>query len=629
MSEQINIRGAREHNLKDIDLTIPRNKLVVLTGLSGSGKSSLAFDTIYAEGQRRYAESLSSYDRQFLGLMEKPDVDQIDGLSPAISIDQKSASHNPRSTVGTVTEIYDYLRLLFARIGIPHCPNCGTAVGNQSVQDILDQIHALKKDTRVLLLAPLIVDRKGTYEELFDELRKGGYTRVRVDKAVYELSENITLDRYKMHTIEVVVDRLIMPIEKERLTPSVETALRLGQGEMSILIGDDQEQHFSETLSCLNCHTSIPTLEPRNVSFNSPHGACPTCTGLGYLLKVDPDMVLNPELSVREGGILPWSRLTTEDSYTFAALEAVADEYGFSLSKPIKDLAEEDRRILLYGAGSKTFRFTARNRWNRTRSYFSKFEGVIPSLERRYRETESDFIKSEISRYMSNEPCPSCRGLRLKPEVLAVTIEDQSIMDVCHRSITDAQKWFDDLQLNSRDEVVAKQILKEIKSRLSFLADVGLTYLNLARSATTLSGGEAQRIRLASQIGSKLTGVLYVLDEPSIGLHQRDNAKLIKTLKELRELGNTVIVVEHDRETMEEADHIVDIGPGAGEHGGRVVASGTPIEIATNQNSITGQYLSGQKIVGEKYLSNGHRPTSHNQQTTNSKPSTPNYPWCL
>jgi excinuclease ABC subunit A len=606
MSEEIVIRGAREHNLKDIDLKIPRNKLVVLTGLSGSGKSSLAFDTIYAEGQRRYVESLSSYARQFLGLMEKPDVDQIDGLSPAISIDQKSASHNPRSTVGTVTEIYDYLRLLFARLGIPHCPNCAAAVGNQSVQDIVDQIHALKKDSRVLLLAPLITDRKGTYEELFEELRKAGYARVRVDRAIYELSENISLDRYKMHTIEVVVDRLVMPVEKERLTPSVETALRLGQGNMTIIIEDKKEQHFSETLSCPNCHTSIPTLEPRNFSFNSPHGACPICTGLGSLLKVDPELVLNPELSVREGGILPWSRLTTEDSYTFAALEAVAEEFGFSLSKPIKELAEEDHKILFYGAGNQTFRFTARNRWNKTRSYFSKFEGVISSLERRYKETESDFIKSEISRYMSNEPCPACHGLRLKPEVLAVTIEDQSIMNVCQMPVVETQKWFDQLKLSQRDEVIAKQILKEIKARLSFLADVGLTYLNLARSATTLSGGEAQRIRLASQIGSKLTGVLYVLDEPSIGLHQHDNSKLIKTLKELKGLGNTVVVVEHDRETIEEADHIVDIGPGAGEHGGQIVASGTPQDIVKTKDSITGQYLSGLKVVGQ-YLKKANR----------------------
>jgi excinuclease ABC subunit A len=609
MSDEIIIRGAREHNLKDIDLTIPRNKLVVLTGLSGSGKSSLAFDTIYAEGQRRYVESLSSYARQFLGLMEKPDVDQIEGLSPAISIDQKSASHNPRSTVGTVTEIYDYLRLLFARIGIPHCPNCAAAVGNQSVQDIVDQIHAHKKDTRVLLLAPLIVDRKGTYEELFDELRKGGYARIRVDKVIYELSENISLDRYKMHTIEVVVDRLIMPVEKERLTPSVETALRLGQGNVNILVNEEREQHFSETLSCPNCHTSIPTLEPRNFSFNSPHGACPTCTGLGSLLKVDPELILNHELSVREGGILPWSRMTTEDSYTLAALEAVAEEFGFSLSRPIKDLAAEDRKILTFGAGNQTFRFTARNRWNRTRSHFSKFEGIIPSLERRYRETESEFVKSEIARYMSDEPCPSCHGLRLKPEVLAVTIKDQSVMDVCQRSITETQAWFDSIKLDSREEIVAKQILKEVKARLSFLSDVGLTYLSLARSATTLSGGEAQRIRLASQIGSKLTGVLYVLDEPSIGLHQRDNAKLIKTLKELKDLGNTVVIVEHDRETMEEADHIVDIGPGAGEHGGQIVASGTPQDIIKNKDSVTGQYLSNKKVVGQ-LLKKGDR--SHN-----------------
>lgn len=609
MSEEINIRGAREHNLKDVSLAIPRDKLVVFTGLSGSGKSSLAFDTIYAEGQRRYVESLSAYARQFLGLMEKPDVDQIDGLSPAISIDQKSASHNPRSTVGTVTEIYDYLRLLFARVGTPHCPNCGSPVQKQSVQDIVDQIHAIKKDTKVVLLAPIIVDRKGTYEELFDELRKKGYARVRVDGKIYDLTEDIKLARYEMHTIEVVVDRLVMPVEKERLTPSVETSLKLGNSQMSININEKEDRNFSENLSCPKCHLSLPPLEPRNFSFNSPHGACPTCTGLGNLLKVDPDLVINQELSVNEGGILPWSRVTGQESWMSGILEAVADEFGFSLSKPIGELAEEDRKILLYGAGNQTFRFTARNRWNRTRSYFGRFEGVINNLERRYHETESDFMKSEIAKYMTETECPTCHGDRLKPEVLAVTINDQSIVDVTRSSITDAQQWFDDLKLTSTQNEIAKQVLKEIKSRLKFLSDVGLTYLTLNRTAYTLSGGEAQRIRLASQIGSGLTGVLYVLDEPSIGLHQRDNAKLIETLKNLRDLGNTVIVVEHDQETMEAADYIVDIGPRAGEHGGEIVAAGSIKDIISTKTSLTGQYLSGKIRVGEQYLKNRHQGT--------------------
>ena len=606
MSDEIVIRGAREHNLKDINLIIPRNKLIVFTGLSGSGKSSLAFDTIYAEGQRRYVESLSAYARQFLGLMEKPDVDQIDGLSPAISIDQKAASHNPRSTVGTVTEIYDYLRLLFARIGTPHCPNCGSQVQKQSVQDIVDQIHAIKKNTKVILLAPIIVGRKGTYEELFDELRKKGYARVRVDGQIYELTEQIKLARYAMHTIEVVIDRLVMPVEKERLTPSVETALKLGQGQISINVNDKEDRNFSENLSCPKCHLSLPPLEPRNFSFNSPHGACPTCTGLGNLLKVDPELVINPELSVNEGGILPWSRVVGQDSWMSGILEAVADEFGFSLSKPIGELAEEDRKILLYGAGKQTFRFTARNRWNRTKSYFGRFEGIINNLERRYHETESDFMKSEIAKYMAETECPTCHGARLKPEVLAVTINNQNIVDVTTRSITAAQQWFSELKLNQTEQVIAKQVLKEIKDRLKFLADVGLTYLTLNRTAYTLSGGEAQRIRLASQIGSGLTGVLYVLDEPSIGLHQRDNAKLIATLKNLRDLGNTVIVVEHDQETIESADYIVDIGPRAGEHGGKIVATGKLQDILSAKDSLTGQYLTGQLTVGRKYLTNHH-----------------------
>lgn len=599
MPSEITIRGAREHNLKDIDLTIPRDKLVVFTGISGSGKSSLAFDTIYAEGQRRYVESLSAYARQFLGLMEKPDVDQIDGLSPAISIDQKSTSHNPRSTVGTVTEIYDYLRLLYARIGIPHCPECGSAVARQTVQDIVDQIASHRKGTRIILLAPIVVDRKGTYEEVFEELRRKGFARVRVDGRIYELTDKIKLARYEMHTIEVVVDRLISPIEKERLTPSVETALKLGGGLVTININEKKDQTFSESMACPNGHPSLPPLEPRNFSFNSPHGACPHCTGLGSLLKIDPELIINPELSIREGAILPWNKMASMGSSSFmgSILEAVADEYGFSLSKPVRDLAAEDLKIILYG-DKKTYRFNARNRWNRTRSYFSRFEGVIGNLERRYKETESEFMKSEIAKYMSEEPCEVCGGRRLKPEILSVTIKEKNIYQVTELSITEAISWFGNLQLTAKEEIIGTQILKEIKARLKFLADVGLTYLSLNRTAYTLSGGEAQRIRLASQIGSGLTGVLYVLDEPSIGLHQRDNIKLIDTLKKLRDLGNSLIIVEHDKETMLSADHLVDIGPGAGEHGGRIVTQGTPAEVARNNASLTGLYLSGQKVVG-------------------------------
>lgn len=598
MSE-ILIRGAREHNLKNVDLKIPRDKLVVFTGISGSGKSSLAFDTIYAEGQRRYVESLSAYARQFLGLMEKPDVDQIDGLSPAISIDQKSTSHNPRSTVGTVTEIYDYLRLLFSRIGVPHCPVCGAAVERQTVQDIVDQIQTIKKDSQVLILAPIVVDRKGTYEELFEELKRKGYARVRVDGKIYELTDKIKLARYEMHTIEVVVDRLVMPAEKERLTPSVETALKLGNSLLTVNVDNRKDQTFSEALACPNGHASLPPLEPRNFSFNSPHGACSNCTGLGNLLKIDPELILNPELSINEGGVLPFNRaLYNGDSWTRSIIEALADEYGFSLSKPIKDLASEDIQVLLYGSKT-TLRFSARNRWGRTRTYFARFEGVANQLERRYRETESDYVKAEIAKFMSEVSCSVCQGMRLKPEILAVTIKDRNIWQVGEFSISATRDWFKNLKLTEKEQIIAKQILKEINARLGFLVDVGLTYLSLNRTAYTLSGGEAQRIRLASQIGSGLTGVLYVLDEPSIGLHQRDNIKLIDTLKKLRDLGNSVIVVEHDKETIESADYIVDIGPGAGEHGGRLVAEGTPSEISANKDSLTGKYLSGKLVVGE------------------------------
>jgi excinuclease ABC subunit A len=617
MSDKIVIRGAREHNLKNISLEVPRNKLVVFSGISGSGKSSLAFDTIYAEGQRRYVESLSAYARQFLGLMEKPNVDQIEGLSPAISIDQKSASRNPRSTVGTITEIYDYLRLLFARVGHLHCPKCGREVSSQTVQQIVDQINQLNEGSKILILAPIVRGRKGTYEELFADLKKKGYLRVRVDGKVYELEEKFKISRYQNHHIEAVVDRLILPVDRLRLTDSVETAIKLGEGTVIVALQKSNgkvgaycdtplqtnelvDLVFSEKFACPHCQVSLPEIEPRTFSFNSPYGACSHCGGLGATLEIDQELVINPSLSVMEGGVMPWSRLMASDSWHKGLVKALAENKGFSLQEPIKNLSPEALRALLYGDDS-LLKVTFRNRFNRTRTYTTTFEGIIPNLSRRFKETDSDYVKNEIQKYMRQEKCPLCQGSRLKPEAMSVTVANKSITDVSRLPIKEAKDWVDSLNertLSEKEISIAHQILKEIRTRLKFLIDVGLDYLSLERSASSLAGGEAQRIRLASQIGSGLTGVLYVLDEPSIGLHQRDNQKLIETLKGLRDLGNSVIVVEHDEETILNSDWVVDIGPGAGKHGGRIVAQGTPQEIIANPESVTGPYLSGQKVVG-------------------------------
>ncbi len=595
MHDNIVIRGAREHNLKNIDVTIPRDKLVVITGLSGSGKSSLAFDTIYAEGQRRYVESLSSYARQFLGLMEKPDVDQIEGLSPAISIDQKSTTRNPRSTVGTVTEVYDYLRLLFARVGVPHCPVCGQTIAKQTIPQIVEQILEMPKDTRFMILAPIINDKKGVHKYVFEGLKKAGYARVRVDGKIYDIDEEHSLDKNKKHTLEAVVDRLIVDPEiQKRLTESVENALNLGEGVMVFLNSDTgDEQVFSQNFACPNCHISLPEISPRSFSFNSPHGACPVCTGLGTKLEIDPLLVMpNQKFTLAEGAIRPWSRTTARMSWYTKLLEAVGAKYGFDVNQPVESLSQKAIDIVMYGTGDESF--TVRMG---TRTYEATYEGVIANLERRYHETDSDYVRKEIEKYMALTVCPKCGGKRLKPEVLAVTVDNKSIFDVTTMPINETLEFFKSIHLNERDKVVAKQIRKEIEERLGFLLNVGLSYLTLDRSANTLSGGEAQRIRLATQIGSSLMGVIYILDEPSIGLHQRDNYRLIETLKKLRELGNSVIVVEHDEDTMNEADWIIDVGPGAGEHGGNIIAEGTPEQIKKDKNSITGQYLSGAKTI--------------------------------
>ncbi len=596
MADNIVVKGAREHNLQNIDVTIPRNKLVVITGLSGSGKSSLAFDTIYAEGQRRYVESLSSYARQFLGLMEKPDVDQIDGLSPAISIDQKSTSRNPRSTVATVTEIYDYLRLLYARIGIPHCPIDGNAVMRQTSTGIIDQIIATTSGQRLMILAPVVIDKKGAFEHVPEQYQRAGFARVRVDGVVYSLDEFPELDKSYRHTIEVVVDRLVNDEgSRSRLVQSVEQALEVADGKIIVVDADKDESHFYSLLYACVDHpeVSIPELEPRTFSFNSPHGACPVCTGIGSRLEVDPELVIpNGKLTIAEGAIRPYNRINVDNWY-MKKLQAVADEYEFSLHVPTGELSPEQLKLIMYGTGKQTFRVGL----GAGRSFETTYEGVVPNLERRHRETDSDFIRRDIERFMQEKPCHACQGKRLKPEVLAITIGAESIMDVCSLSIDDALDWFNQLKLNPKETKIAQLILKEIGARLQFLQDVGLNYLNLLRSANTLSGGEAQRIRLATQIGSGLMGVLYVLDEPSIGLHQRDNERLIRTLKHLKDLGNTVIVVEHDEETIRTADWLLDIGPGAGIHGGKVVASGTPAEVIATKDSITGQYLSGKKEI--------------------------------
>ncbi|WP_041738000.1 excinuclease ABC subunit UvrA [Caldicellulosiruptor owensensis] len=591
--EYIVIKGAKEHNLKNIDLVLPRDKLIVFTGISGSGKSSLAFDTIYAEGQRRYIESLSSYARQFLGMMEKPDVEYIEGLSPAISIDQKTTSKNPRSTVGTITEIYDYLRLLFARVGKPHCYICGKPISQQTVDQMVDEVLKLKEGTKIQVLAPVVRGRKGEYQKLFEDLRRSGFARVRVDGIVYELEEEIRLDKNKKHSIDVIVDRLIVKEGIEsRLAGSIETALQLTGGIVNVSIVDGDEIVFSQNFACVDCGVSYEEITPRLFSFNTPYGACPTCTGLGYLQKVDPDLLI-PDKSIPIGqvAINGWN-FTETNSYARMILESLAKEYNFSLNTPVEKLDKKILDIFLYGTGDEKIKiYTPRG------IYFAKYEGLVNNLERRYKETQSEYVKQEIEEYMSTFICPDCQGKRLKKEALAVLIEEKSIADVADMTVLQAKEFLKKLNLQGKDKVIAQPIIKEILARLDFLIDVGLEYLTLSRSAGTLSGGEAQRIRLATQIGSGLVGVLYILDEPSIGLHQRDNHKLIRTLKKLRDLGNTLIVVEHDEDTIRSADFIVDIGPGAGEHGGRVVAAGTLNDIISCEESITGQYLSGKKKI--------------------------------
>jgi excinuclease ABC subunit A len=611
VSDRLVIRGAREHNLQDISLELPRDRLIVFTGLSGSGKSSLAFDTIYAEGQRRYVESLSAYARQFLGQMDKPDVDFIEGLSPAISIDQKSASRNPRSTVGTITEVYDYLRLLYARIGRPHCPNCGRLVARQTPQQIVDRVLELPDGTRFSVLAPVVRGRKGEYGSLLEDLARQGFARVRIDGKPLELAErgDVSLARYEQHTIEVVVDRLVRHDGiRDRLTESIETALELTGGTAEVLVhraapqgegGDEEVITFSQHLACTSCGVSFDEPAPRNFSFNSPYGACPSCAGLGTRFEVDPELVVpNPDLSIDQGAIAPWAAARSE--YFAGLLHGVAEAGGFSVSTPWRRLRARDRKLVLYGSGGKAVHIQYRNRFGRRRSYTTQFEGVVPWLARRHKDAESDWSREQIEQYMREVDCPDCGGARLKKESLAVTVGGMNIYELCSLSITGALQAIDALELSERDHLIADRVLKEVRERMQFLLDVGLDYLSLARSAGTLSGGEAQRIRLASQIGSGLVGVLYVLDEPSIGLHQRDNQRLIGTLLRLRDLGNTVIVVEHDEETIRTADFVVDIGPGAGEHGGRIVHAG-PVEgpkgLVANKASITGQYLSGRRSI--------------------------------
>ena len=641
--ENIVVQGAREHNLKNIDVTIPRNKLVVITGVSGSGKSSLAFDTVYAEGQRRYVESLSAYARQFLGRIDKPDVDYIDGLSPAISIDQKGVSRNPRSTVGTVTEIYDYLRLLYARAGRSHCYNCGRRVEMQTVQQIVDAVLSMPEGSRIQVMAPMIKRRKGEHKEVFEEARKAGFVRVRVNGEVHDLSESFDLDKQKWHTIEVVVDRLAIGTSADpgRLADSVASALKLAGGTVLVASTDGEERLFSEQFACVQCGISLGELEPRTFSFNNPHGACPTCTGLGYRLEVDPDLVVpDKERSLAEGAIQPWIRAGSSSPWFASLLESLARAYDFSMSAPVKKLRKKHLDLILYGAKGKSIRMKHRTQRGRTYEWDTRFEGVINNLERRYRETESDYIRSEIERYMASRPCQSCGGQRLKPEALAVIVGGLNITEVTGKSITQAQEWAGTLwgdgapsqgngagdlapdvvtvdgsgsvaggngsqpglveevePLTEREKAIASQILKEIQSRLRFLVDIGLDYLTLERTASTLSGGEAQRIRLATQIGSGLMGVLYVCDEPSVGLHPVDDARLIDTLQRLRDIGNTVLIVEHDEAIMRAADHVVDLGPGAGEHGGHVVATGTIDQIIATPESITGQYLSQTRRI--------------------------------
>ena len=622
--DKIIVRGAREHNLKNITVEIPRNKMVVITGISGSGKSSLAFDTIYAEGQRRYVESLSAYARQFLGQMEKPEVDQIEGLSPAISIDQRGGSRNPRSTVGTVTEIYDYLRLLYARIGVPHCPQCGREVTRQSAQQIVDAVLRMVPSTRFQVLAPLVKDRKGHHQAIFEDVRKAGFVRVRVDGRVYDVDEEIELDRYKMHTIEAVVDRLVIPegVNEEgvdealrsssthfsstisslrsRLTDSIETALQLGDGV--VIINDvsaepPQDVLYSEHLACAVCGISLPELEPRTFSFNSPHGACPECQGLGTRMELDPELIVpNPDQSIEEGTVQAWN-IRDQEGYYWQLLKAACDHFGIPTDAPWRKLNHAQQHIILYGSGDERVHVHYATRDGRSSEYLTRFEGVITNLQRRYRETTSDYIRSKIEEFMTRRPCPACNGARLRPEALAVTVAGKPISEIASWPVTRLLEWIDELSLSGRDWAIARRILKEVRARLQFMVNVGLDYLTLGRTAVTLAGGEAQRIRLATQIGSQLMGVLYVLDEPSIGLHHRDQARLIRTLKEMRDLGNTLIVVEHDEATIRAADWIIDLGPGAGEHGGEVIIAGTVKDVVACPGSITGAYLSGRRSI--------------------------------
>ena len=629
---QIIIKGAREHNLKNIDVTIPRDKLVVVTGLSGSGKSSLAFDTVFAEGQRRYVESLNSYVRQFMGQMDKPDVDYIEGLSPAISIDQKTTGRNPRSTVGTVTEIYDYLRLLYARIGVPHCPKCGREITRQTVDQITDTVLSLPEKTKFMVLAPVVRGKKGEHVKLLDNARRSGYVRVRVDGSLYELSEEIKLDKNKKHTVEYVIDRLsVKPDIRKRLADSIEAALALADGLVEISVIDGEDTLFSQNYACPDCGISMEELAPRMFSFNSPFGACPTCSGLGYLLRADPDRIFKDRSkSLAKGAIhiTGWNS-AEEDTVAGSLFEALARHYEFSMDTPISRLPERIINILLYGTGDEAIDIIQHRPGKRTTQYSAPFEGVATNIERRYRETNSLWMRVELESYMGNFECPDCHGARLKPEMLAVTVGGKNIYEVCNLSIGQATEFFRNLPLSPKDATVAKQILKEINSRLGFLSNVGLDYLTLWRGAATLSGGEAQRIRLATQIGSSLMGVIYILDEPSIGLHQRDNDKLLDTLKQLRDAGNTLLVVEHDEDTMRAADHIIDIGPGAGVHGGELVAQGTAEELAQVEESVTGQYLSGKKkitVPSTRRKGNGHQVTIRGARQNNLKNLTVSIP---
>ena len=631
MKDKIIVKGAKVHNLKNVSLEIPRDKLIVFTGLSGSGKSSLAFDTIYAEGQRRYVESLSSYARQFLGQMDKPDVESIEGLSPAISIDQKTTSRNPRSTVGTVTEIYDYLRLLYARVGVPHCPKCGKEITQQSVDQIVDQIMELKERSKIMILAPIIRGRKGTHEKVLENIKKQGFVRARIDGEIYDLTEDqIKLEKNIKHNIEAVVDRIIVKDGIEgRLTDSIETSLKMAEGLVLVNIIGEEDRLYSEHFACADCGISIDELAPRMFSFNSPFGKCERCDGLGTLMEIDEDLIVpNKDLSIRGGAISTWgdSRMK-EESWTYCVLKALMEKYNFDLDTPYKDLPKKVQEVLMYGEPEKLK--VTYTKENVTAVYNHSFEGEINNLRRRYMETNSDTMKAEIEKYMSDNPCPKCKGARLKPEALAVTVGGKNIFEFTSMAIREELDFINSIDFSEKDKIISSQIIKEIQSRLSFLINVGLDYLDLARKAGTLSGGEAQRIRLATQIGSQLMGVLYILDEPSIGLHQRDNDRLISTLKQLRDVGNTLIVVEHDEDTMREADYIVDIGPGAGEHGGEIVAKGTLDEIMRNENSLTGKYLTGAKKVElpeKRRKGNGNFITVKGAKENNLKNVTTKFP---